>query len=85
MIRKDKCEQEKISWDLKNCGCTPKEIEAYLKLDETDACAQFLKAKRSGLLDKVHQMERHIHTVDYLIYQMESEGKDKRKNGNHQE
>ena len=83
MIRKHETEKEKICTDLKNCGCTTKEIEAYLSLKENDKCQQFLKQKRNGLLEKIHQMESHIHTVDYLIYQMENNGKEKREDGNH--
>ena len=55
------------------CGCTIKEVETFLTLQKKTEQCIFLKAKRSKLLDRMHQTQAELDCVDYLIFQMEND------------
>lgn len=66
--------------NLKDAGCDAETVERFLSLMERERTAEqlaLLADHRRRLLDKVHQEERRIDCLDYLVYQM---NKDKTAN-----
>lgn len=63
--------EEAIIENLKDAGCDDETIACYM---ECRACGETLKKKkllakhRQGLLDDLHQCQREIDCLDYLIY-----------------
>lgn len=65
---------KEIEQNLKDAGCTPAMIEeffAYMEHGEKESQMLLLEAQRKKLLDDVHDGERKIYCLDYLMYQMQ--------------
>lgn len=59
--------------NLKDAGCDRKTVERFLNLEEagqTEEQLRLLSAHREQLLDRVHQEEKRIDCLDYLVYQI---------------
>ena len=60
----------------KDAGCDLETMERFLALEQTGQTREQLKllsVHRKRLLDKVHEEERRIDCLDYLVYQMKKE------------
>ena len=60
--------------NLKDAGCDDSMIEQYLKLKKEGREKEqmrLLSLHRASLLDRIHEGEKQIDCLDYLIYQME--------------
>lgn len=62
--------------NLKAAGCSAKMIETFFSYQETEKKILLLERHRRKLLDDVHDKERKILCLDYLVDQMSS-GKQK--------
>ena len=62
--------------NLKAAGCSAKTIETFFSYQETEKKILLLERHRRKLLDDVHDKERKILCLDYLVDQMSS-GKQK--------
>ena len=63
-----------IVQNLKDAGCTDKMVEKFMALQDSEGEEQqprLLFIHRKHLLENLHQYERRIDCLDYLIYQME--------------
>ncbi len=63
--------------NLKDAGCAQDFIDcclAYMEQGKTTELLKRLEKHRQGLLDKVHEEEKHIDCLDYLIYQITRRG-----------
>lgn len=72
-MRQTMAEQDLIL-NLQAAGFDSTLLEEFLvcwKNGKTAEQLQLLSRKRAGLLDQVHQEERQIHCLDYLVYQIE--------------
>lgn len=59
--------------NLKDAGCDLETMERFPALEQTGQTREQLKllsVHRKRLLDKVHEEERRIDCLDYLVYQM---------------
>jgi hypothetical protein len=59
--------------NLKDAGCDDKTITAFLQYRQTnDQFKQMdlLKKHRNSLLDKIHDDQKAIDCLDYLVYKM---------------
>lgn len=54
-------------------GTLTQEFLGCWKAGETTEQLRLLAQKREGLLDRVHQEEKQIDCLDYLVYQIEKE------------
>lgn len=62
--------------NLKDAGCDLETTERFLALEQAGQTREQLKllsAHRKRLLDKVHEEERRIDCLDYLVYQVKKE------------
>lgn len=62
-----------LVWNLRAAGFEPELIERYLtcwKAGKTAEQLHLLYAKRATLLEHVHQKEKQIDCLDYLVYQI---------------
>lgn len=59
--------------NLKAAGCSAKTIETFFSYQETEKKILLLERQRRKLLDDVHDKERKIICLDYLMEQMNSE------------
>ena len=60
--------------NLKDAGCGADGVEQFLSLEEegkTQEQLELLSVQRRQLLDRVHEEERRITCLDYLVYQIE--------------
>lgn len=60
--------------NLKDAGCDRETVERFMVLEETGQTREqiaLLSKHREQLLDKVHQEEKRIDCLDYLIYQIQ--------------
>lgn len=68
--------KEKIIQNLKDAGCSSKQIESFTHCFESGdikKLIQQLKCQRCGLLDGLHDAQRKIDCLDYLIYTLKKE------------
>ena len=64
--------------NLKDAGCNLDMIrrcEVLAQSEKQDELMQILSLHRRALLDAVHENERRIDCWDYLVYQLEKQGK----------
>ena len=62
--------------NLKDAGCGPELIrrcEALTRSEKQGELMRLLASHRRTLLDAVHENERRIDCLDYLIYRMEKQ------------
>ena len=60
--------------NLKDAGCEKQCVEEFLALEQEGKRREQLKLlelHRQKLLDRVHEEERQIDCLDYLVYQMQ--------------
>jgi len=65
--------REAVVQNLKDAGCTQDIIDCCIVCMEKGKKNELLKRleeHRTGLLNKVHEEERHIDCLDYLVYQI---------------
>lgn len=65
--------REAVIQNLKDAGCTQDIIECCMACMEQGKKKELLKRleeHRTGLLHKVHEEEKHIDCLDYLVYQI---------------
>ncbi len=65
--------REAVIQNLKDAGCAPDIIECCIACMEQGKKKELLKRlsdHRNGLLHKVHEEEKHIDCLDYLVYQI---------------
>lgn len=65
--------KEAVIQNLKDAGCAPDIIECCIACIEQGKKNELLKRleeHRTGLLHKVHEEEKHIDCLDYLVYQI---------------
>lgn len=61
--------------NLKDAGCTNKMVEEFMALqnsEDEEQQIQLLSGHRKHLLEKLHQEEKRIDCLDYLLYQMQN-------------
>lgn len=59
--------------NLKDAGCTDEMAERFMTLqDSEDQQIRLLSGHRKRLLETLHQVEKRIDCLDYLIYQMQN-------------
>lgn len=64
---------QELIQNLKDAGCDCKTVEKFLLLEEhknTQGQMKLLSMQREVLLKKVHQQEKKICCLDYLVYQL---------------
>lgn len=60
--------------NMKDAGCDSQTIQRFLELQaagQTDQQLKLLSLHRKQLLDQVHQSEKCIDCLDYLVYLLE--------------
>ena len=65
--------EEMLITNLKDAGCTKETIAAFLyyrKKNEQLKQIEILKKHRHGLLDKIHEDQKAIDCLDYLLYKL---------------
>lgn len=71
-------DESRIIRNLQDAGCDQSTIDRYFTLQKND-CRQeqyrLLYKQRALLLDKIHDTQRMIDCLDYLIYSMKNENK----------
>lgn len=70
--------EEALVQCLKDSGCSKTEITDFLecrKKQKEQEELSVLRKHRTSLLDKLHKSQKQIDCLDYLIYQMERNGK----------
>ncbi|MCM1194034.1 MAG: hypothetical protein NC389_16605 [Acetatifactor muris] len=64
---------EDVIQNLKDAGCSQEMIDSFMKcMDKGDYNGQIrlMEGQRECLLDRVHQGEKQIDCLDYLVYQI---------------
>ncbi len=62
--------------NLKDAGCDEKTINDFMDLSDRGNTAEELKllsGHRKNMLDRLHDINRNISCLDYLIYQLKKE------------
>ena len=65
--------KEAVVQNLEDAGCAPDIINCCIDCMEQGKKSELLKRleeHRKGLLNKIHQEEKHIDCLDYLVYQI---------------
>ena len=65
--------KEAVIQNLEDAGCAPDIIEscmACMKQGKKNELLKRLEEHRTSLLNKVHEEEKHIDCLDYLVYQI---------------
>lgn len=79
MINSNYTEEETIQ-NLKDAGCDSATVTAFLKEVKSGKSARAMKLlekHRRTLLDDLHENQKQIDCLDYLVYQMKKEEKTK--------
>lgn len=66
--------EEDVIQNLKDAGCGQEIIGHFMKCmeqDDLNSQLRLMKEHRKCLLDRVHEEEKKIDCLDYLVYQME--------------
>ena len=66
--------EEDVIQNLKDAGCDRKIIECFLECmarDDFNGQLRLMKEQRKCLLDRVHEEEKQIDCLDYLVYQID--------------
>jgi len=65
--------KDAVIQNLKDAGCAPNIIEcciAYMEQGKKNELLKRLEEHRTDLLHKMHEEEKHIDCLDYLVYQI---------------
>lgn len=68
--------KEILRENLIDAGCTPEVVQECMTLaqqQESAALLRVLSRHRKSLLDTVHQNEKRIDCLDYLVYQLKKQ------------
>ena len=68
--------EDELIRSLKDAGCTNVTISGFIenyRRSNIQAALNFIEKRRQTLLDKVHDNEKKISCLDYLIYEVEKE------------
>ena len=68
--------EERIIQNLKDAGCSESQIDefmGYAGKNEKDSRLKLLRQQRDTLLDGLHEKQRMIECLDYLVYQLRKE------------
>ncbi len=71
--------EEDVIQNLRDAGCDQEIIKHFMKCmkqDDLNGQMRLMEEHRKCLLNKVHEEEKHIDCLDYLVYQI-------RRNRNH--
>lgn len=71
-----------ITQNLKDAGCERDTIENFMEYAKEDKVGEQLKLlvkHRCLLLDKVHEEQKKIDCLDYLIYQIQKQRNERKK------
>lgn len=66
--------EEDIIQNLKDAGCDRKIIECFMECmarDDFNGQLRLMKEQRKCLLNRVHEEEKQIDCLDYLVYQLD--------------
>lgn len=72
------CSEEDMIQNLRDAGCSEKDIEAFMecvRCGREPESLRLLKRQRSRLLDAVHEEQKKLDCLDYLVYQMQKADK----------
>ena len=64
---------EELLQNLRDAGCTPEAITGFMRCVETGEAKKGLKLleqQRRELLNGIHEGQRKLDCLDYLVYQM---------------
>ncbi len=67
---------ESLLTGMTDAGCTTEEIgiaESLLETDSLSELTKFLKQCRCGLLEQMHESQKRVDLMDYLIRQTEKQ------------
>lgn len=67
-------EKEEMKRNLEACGCDKATISRFCSCDGRKQL-EMLSEQRQALLDRVHEEERKISCLDYMVYRMGKDGK----------
>lgn len=73
--------KEAVVQNLRDAGCSPNTIRCFMGyFDQGDWNDQLrlLEEHRESILNRVHEEERQIDCLDYLVYQIKNRGKQTR-------
>lgn len=73
MTEQDK--EEKIFRNLLDAGCSRDFAEDFLSLEDKQTRLRLLSSHRCSLLDKIHEYQKQLDCLDYLIYSMRDKTK----------
>lgn len=62
---------------LADAGCTQSQIDAYEQLrahGDMEGCMRLLRQQRSVLVRQVHEAQRPLDVLDYIMYHMQRKG-----------
>ena len=65
--------EEDVIQNLKDAGCNQETIESFMKCmdrDDFNGQLRLMEGQRQCLLDRVHEEEKQIDCLDYLVYQI---------------
>ena len=65
---------DELRQNLVDAGCDSSQIEAFEHLAGSVDRLDLLEAHRKDLLEKLHQSQRQIDCLDYLLYQLRKGG-----------
>ena len=65
---------EELRQNLLDAGCDDSQIEAFEHLVAESDRVDLLETHRKDLLDRLHQSQRQIDCLDYLLYQLRKGG-----------
>ena len=68
--------EENIIQNLKDAGCSKSQIEEcmdYVGKNERNGVLKLLRQQRNVLLDGLHEKQRMIECLDYLVYQIKKD------------
>lgn len=66
--------EEDVIRNLKDAGCDQKRIDCFMECmaqDDFNGQLRLMKEQRRDLLDRVHEEEKQINCLDYLVYQID--------------
>lgn len=81
-------DKESILQNLKDARCSPAVIQQFLCSMELGDLAEELRLlarQRKKLLEQLHDQQRSIDCLDYLVYNLENQGKTRQGGQYHEE
>ena len=68
-------EWDKVRQNLADAGCLDSFVATYQVLENTEEKISSLRRYRRELLGKIHDEQKKLDCLDYLIYTLQKEGK----------